>query len=141
MDKSKRKNIFKEKEKLNLLHQLVDMAKADKVFKRVEYRYLIEIALVLGVSTEKLKEIIDSDKKSDMPITYQARFRQIYRLSVMMLVDGVITIEEMTLLKNYGVEMGLQPKSIEIMIKRMNNNKGGMLLDSDLNEIFSLQNN
>ena len=140
MNNSK-KNIFKEQEKLNLLHQLVDMAKADRVFKRVEYRYLLEIALVLGVSTEKLKQIIDSDKKSNMPVTHQARFRQIYRLTVMMMVDNIITIEEIALLKNYGVEMGLQPKSIEIMIKRMNENKGGMLLDKDLEEIFSLQNN
>jgi hypothetical protein len=140
MNNSK-KNIFKEQEKLNLLHQLVDMAKADRVFKRVEYRYLLEIALVLGVSTEKLKQIIDSNKESNMPVTHQARFRQIYRLAVMMMVDGIITIEEIALLKNYGVEMGLQPKSIEIMIKRMNENKGGMLLDIDLEEIFSLQNN
>ncbi len=135
------KNIFKEQEKLNLLHQLVDMAKADKIFKRVEYRYLIEIALVLGVSTEKLKEIIESDDVSKVPVTHQARFRQIYRLAVMMMVDGIITIEEIALLQNYGVEMGLQPKSIEIMIKNMNANKGGMLLDSDLEKIFSLQNN
>jgi len=138
---SNKKDIFQEQEKLNLLHQLVDMAKADKVFKRVEYRYLIEIALVLGVSIEKLKEIIESDQVSKVPVTHQARFRQIYRLAVMMMVDGIITIEEIALLQNYGVEMGLQPKSIQIMIKRMNANKGGMLLNNDLEEIFSLQNN
>jgi len=138
---SNKKNIFKEQEKLNLLHQLVDMAKADRIFKTVEYRYLIEISLVLGVSTEKLKEIIESDEVSKIPVTHQARFRQIYRLAVMMMVDEIITVEEIALLQNYGVEMGLQPKSIEIMIKSMNANKGGMLLDSDLEKIFSLQNN
>jgi len=141
MSPSEKHNIFEEQEKINLLQQLVKMAKADKIFKRVEYKYLIEISLVLGISSEKLKEIIEDDTTPNLPVTHEGRYRQIYRLAIMMMVDDEITFEELTLLKNYGVEMHLQPKAIDLMIRRMNANKGGMLLDSDLQEIFTLQNN
>ena len=128
-----------EEQKLNLLTQLIKMAKADKVFKFVEFKYLTEIAELLEISANKLDEILEKDEIiAPVPKKMIDRTRQIYRLTVMMMIDHIITDEEMILLKNYAVELGLQPESIEVMIERMNQNKGGMLLDKDLYEIFSI---
>ena len=126
-------------EKLNLLSQLVKMAKADKVFKFVEFKYLTDVAEVLNISSGQLDEIIEKDIVAPLPKKMSDRTRQIYRLTVMMMVDGIISIEEMILLKNFAVELGLNPNGVEIMIKRMEQNKGGMLLDDELLEIFSVQ--
>jgi lipoprotein NlpI len=125
-------------QKLNLLKQLVKMAKADKVFKFVEFKYLTEIAELLNVTATQLDDILDNEIVAPIPEKMIDRTRQIYRLTVMMMIDHIITKEEMVLLKNFAVEMGLQPNSIEVMIERMNQNKGGMLLDTDLCEIFSI---
>jgi len=128
-------------QKLNLLHQLVRMAKADKVFKFVEFKYLTDIADVLGITATQLDEIIESDVVAPLPTKMLDRTRQIYRLTVMMMVDDVISPEEMILLKSFAVELGLIPEGIEIMIRKMGENKGGMLLDNDLMEIFSINMN
>jgi len=126
-------------QKLNLLSQLVKMAKADKVFKFVEFKYLTDVAEVLGITSGQLDEIIEKDIVAPIPKKMPDRTRQIYRLSVMMMVDGEISKEEMILLKNYAVELGLDPSGVELMIHRMEQNKGGMLLDKELMRIFSIQ--
>jgi len=128
-----------EAQKLNLLSQLVKMAKADKIFKFVEFKYLIDVAEMLGVSEKKLDDIIENDIEAPLPEKKSDRVRQIYRLTVMMMVDNHISKEETILLKNYAVELGLIPDGVERMIKRMEQNKGGMLLDKELMEIFSIR--
>jgi len=128
-----------EAQKLNLLSQLVKMAKADKIFKFVEFKYLIDVAEMLGVSEKKLDDIIENDIEAPLPEKKADRVRQIYRLTVMMMVDNHISTEETILLKNYAVELGLVPDGVERMIKQMERNKGGMLLDKELMEIFSIR--
>jgi len=128
-------------EKITILRRLVKMAKADSIFKLEEYKYLQDLADTLGIKRQVLKEIIDSEipeKKTEYLIE---RARQLYRLAIMMLVDGVIASEELKLLKDYTIELGFEPSMADVMLKRMNNNKGGMLFDEDLMQIFSIQNN
>jgi len=132
------KHLNKE-QKLNLLHQLVQMAKADKIFKFVEFKYLTDIADVLGITAVQLDEILEKKVVAPLPKKLADRTRQLYRLTVMMMVDHVVSKEEMNLLKNYAVELGLQPDRVDIMILKMEENKGGMLLDKDLMDIFSIQ--
>jgi hypothetical protein len=128
-------------ERISLLRQLVKMAKADKIFKEVEYRYLIDVSQLLNIPIQVVDVIIEEDVENILPITFDERIKQIHRLAIMMMVDGIITIEEMDLLKNLTLEMGLLPNSLEIMIRKMNSNIGGLLLIEDLRDIFSVTNN
>jgi hypothetical protein len=128
-------------ERISLLRQLVKMAKADKIFKEVEYRYLIDVSQLLNIPIQVVDVIIEEDVENILPITFDERIKQIHRLAIMMMVDGIITIEEMDLLKNLTLEMGLLPSSLEIMIRKMNSNIGGLLLIEDLRDIFSVTNN
>ncbi len=137
------KNIssLQKQEKLSLLHQLVKMAKADSVFKTVEHKYLVEIAQLLEVSLDQLEDIIGDNVVHILPKTHNDRIKQIYRLTVMMMIDGIVTVEEVAVLKEYAIELGLRPEAIEVMIRRMQSNKGGMLLLKDLQEIFLIEAN
>ncbi len=128
-------------QKTHLLQQLVKMAKADKIFKFVEFKYLTEIAELMNISASQLDEIIESDKVGDLPQTLLERSRQLYRLTVMMMIDHIITKEEVVLLKTFAVEMGLQAAGVDAMIEAMNRNKGGMLLNEQLIEIFGIEMN
>jgi tellurite resistance protein len=114
------------------------MAKADKVFKFVEFKYLTEISEVLGITATQLDELMESNNIAPIPKKNIDRARQIYRLAVMMKIDHIIVKEEIKLLKEYAVELGLNPEGIDIMLERMDENKGGMLLDKDLCNIFSI---
>ncbi len=132
------KNLTKA-QKIILLQQLVKMAKADKIFKFVELKYLTEIAELMEISATQLDDIIETDKFGPLPKTMLERARQLYRLTVMMMIDQIITVEELNLLKTFAVELGLQASGVETMIEAMNQNKGGMLLNKQLIEIFSIE--
>ncbi len=138
MEKNQSFNNLNEAQKIQLLQQLVKMAKADKIFKFVELKYLTEIAELLNISAARLDEIIESDKVGPLPKSMLERARQLYRLTVMMMIDHIITKEELILLKTFAIELGLSPDNVDTMITAMNNNKGGMLLNKQLIEIFSI---
>ncbi len=138
MEKDKSYINLTEEQKIQLLQQLVKMAKADKIFKFVELKYLTEIAELMNISATKLDEIIASDNIGPLPKTKLERARQLYRLTVMMMIDHVVTKEEINLLKTFAVELGLSPAGVDAIIEAMNNNKGGMLLNEELCKIFSL---
>jgi len=128
-------------DKITILRRLVKMAKADMIFREEEYKYLQDLADTLGVKRSILLEIIESEIPEKKTEALLERAKQLYRLAIMMLVDGVVAKEEVTLLKEYTIELGFDPHLIDVMITRMGQNKGGMLLDEDLIEIFSLQQN
>ncbi len=138
MEKDKSYAHLTEEQKIQLLQQLVKMAKADQIFKFVEFKYLTEIAELMNISAAKLDEIIESNKVGPLPKTKLERSRQLYRLTVMMMIDHVVTKEELNLLKTFAIELGLAPDGVETMIKAMDNNKGGMLLNKHLIDIFSI---
>ena len=139
MEKNKSFKYLTEAQKINLLQQLVKMAKADKIFKFVELKYLTEIAELMNISASQLDDIIESDAIGPLPKTMLERARQLYRLTVMMMIDQIITTEELNLLKTFAVELGLQANGVEAMIDAMNKNKGGMLLNKQLIEIFAIE--
>ena len=139
MEKNKSFKHLTEAQKINLLQQLVKMAKADKIFKFVELKYLTEIAELMNITAAQLDEIIEADKIGPLPKTMLERARQLYRLTVMMMIDQIITTEELNLLKTFAVELGLQANGVEAMIDAMNKNKGGMLLNKQLIEIFAIE--
>lgn len=138
MEKNKSYAYLTEEQKIHLLQQLVKMAKADRIFKFIEFKYLTEIAELMNISAEKLDEIIASNKVGPLPQTKLERSRQLYRLTVMMMIDHVVTKEEINLLKTFAIELGLSPAGVDDMIKAMENNKGGMLLNEQLINIFSI---
>jgi len=141
-NRRKDKQLIKLEKKLEQLSQLINMAKADRIFKKIEYKFLYEIALVMQVPIEKLEALLENKiEYNRLPSTREERIIQIYRLTLMMMVDGIITDEEMVLLKNYALEMKLHPESIEMMLKRIKSSKGGMLLPAQLQQIFAIQNN
>jgi hypothetical protein len=117
------------------------MAKADFIFKTEEYKYLQDLADTLGIERKILLEIIEEEIPEKKTEVLLERAKQLYRLAIMMLVDGVVAKEEVSLLKDYTIELGFPPETIDVMLERMAQNKGGMLFDDDLIEIFTVQNN
>ncbi len=130
-------NNLTEEQKINLLKQLVKMAKADGVFKFVEFKYLTEVAEMIGISAAQLDAIIEDETLSALPQTKVEKARQIYRLAIMMEIDHKVAFAEKKMLKDMAVILNLHPDGVDKMLTAMKQNKGGMLLNDDLETIFS----
>jgi len=130
-------NNLTEEQKINLLKQLVKMAKADGVFKFVELKYLTEVAEMMGITANQLDEIIKDDTLTALPSTKLEKARQVYRLAVMMEIDQQTTFSEKKLLKDLAILLNLHPSGVDQMLEAMKENKGAMLLNEQLEDIFS----
>ncbi len=130
-------NNLTEEQKITLLKQLVKMAKADGVFKFVEFKYLTEVAEMMGISAAQLDAIIEDDTLSTLPHTKVEKARQIYRLAIMMEIDHKVAFAEKKMLKDMAVILNLHPDGVDKMLVAMKQNKGGMLLNDELETIFS----
>lgn len=126
-------------QKICFLQQLISMAKVDKDFHFVEFKYLTEIAELMGISPSELDQILDKKPTHAMPSNLLERSRQLYRLAIMMMIDGKVTDKQFNLLKDFAMLLGLSPTAINQMLNAMSQNKGGMLLNEQLIDIFSVE--
>ena len=128
-------------QKLMLLNQLVQMAKADHSFKFIEFKYLTDVAELMSVSPSQLEAVIEGKVVTGpIPNKKIEQAWHLYRLAVMMMIDHDINMEEIKFLKKIAHSFNLSSKSVDTMLKAMHANKGGMLLYEDLKRIFSREN-
>ena len=92
---------------------------------------------MMGISAMQLDEIIEDDTLSALPHTKVEKARQIYRLAIMMEIDHKVAFAEKKMLKDMAVILNLHPDGVDEMLEAMKQNKGGMLLNDDLETIFS----
>ncbi len=130
--------------KITILKQLFSMLKADGIIDEKEKKFLIDIALSMNINSDDIRDAIDLQKI--VPITSVKFSRkdniiQIYRLALMLKIDGKIAPEEILHIKNIGLEMGLDSDSIDIMLKTLLKEYDAILSEEDLFKIFDIQNN
>ncbi len=128
-------------QKLGILQQLIQMARADKIFKFIEFKYLTEVAELMGIKAAQLDTILESNIELPLPEKKIERARQLHRLVVMMMIDHEIRMEELILLKKMAERFDLKSDGVSAMIKAMHANKGGMILDEELKVLFFIQEN
>lgn len=127
-DKRKRKSHFK---------NLLAVAMADGKMENVEFDYLIQLANKCYMSEEEVKRVIEHPEAIAFvpPKTSRERFDQIYDLVTVMLVDGDINQNELTLCKNFAIKLGFRPIIIDDMLKNIINSIiKGILAETAINE-------
>ncbi len=128
-------------QKLMLLNQLVQMAKADNSFKFIEFKYLTDVAELMGISTSQLEAVLEGKLVAGpLPKRKIEKAWHLYRLAVMMMIDHDINMEEIKFLKKIAHSFNLSSKSVDAMLRAMHTNKGGMLFYEDLKRIFAKEN-
>ena len=106
------------------MKNLIEMAAADKVFAKEEEALLKVIASKNGISANRMKEIRSNPHAFTfkMPETAEERFRQLYDLVHMMIVDKQIHPDEMVLIELFAIKFGYATKAIEGMDKLIKRN-------------------
>ena len=101
------------------MKNLIEMAAADKVFAKEEDELLKALASKTGISAHRMKEIRSNPDAFTfkMPETAEERFRQLYDLVHMMIVDKQIHPNEMLLIELFAIKFGYANAAIEGVIK------------------------
>jgi uncharacterized tellurite resistance protein B-like protein len=89
---------------------LVEMAQADGYFDKIEHIFLLQIASKYDL-TEKQTELLVKEVNKiqfQKPETTQKAFSQLYDLVRMMLIDGIVHIQEMNVCENLAEKLGFQ---------------------------------
>jgi hypothetical protein len=101
---------------------LVAIAKSDGNFSMAEKRLIFEIGLKNGISNEKVKDIIKSDKpiKFKIPKNDSKRFDQVADLAQMLLADGTTYSEtEIDACIELAEKLGFKKAMVGILVRKI----------------------
>ena len=124
-------------EKLSLLSEMIQFAKADKDFKEQEYHFILAVASQLGISKEEIDELSNNavEKKNLHPESQ--RILQFHRLVLLMNIDQEASPTEIHQIKEIGLHMGLRPEAIDTVLERMHDYPNKVIPPQELISIFS----
>ncbi|MFT5859085.1 MAG: hypothetical protein ACI865_001181 [Flavobacteriaceae bacterium] len=109
----------KNDEKLSLMSELIQLAKADNTVQQVEFEFLLTLATQLGVTKSEFKELFEKNIAFNPPKLEFQRIVQFQRLILLMNVDLNIDASEMNYIKNLGIRMGLHPDATNEVMRLM----------------------
>jgi len=129
--------MYSKEEKLSLLSEMIQFAKADKKIKDEEYNFILAVASQLGVSEEEVGFLVrDRVQRKNLQPESQ-RILQFHRLVLLMNVDQETAPQELMAIREIGLQMGLRPEAIDIVLKEMHDYPNKVIPPNRLIEIFS----
>jgi len=108
-----------DKRKKSHVRNLIKMAAADGQVDDVERAFLNKVAKRYGVEPEEVQHIIEhpNDYSFTPPSTKEDRHAQLLNLTIMMMIDGVIDDNEMSMLKKFSIGLGYPIMKVDKLIK------------------------
>ena len=129
--------MYNKEEKLSLLSEMIEFAKADDKIKDEEYNFILAVASQLAVTEEEIGYLIrDASEKKYLQPESQ-RILQFHRLVLLMNVDQEITESELHKIREIGLQMGLRPEAIDSVLKEMHNYPNKVIPPQELISIFT----
>ena len=124
-------------EKLSLLTELIKLAKVDKEVKEMEHQFLLAIANQLEISQEEFEPLFTQYIDFKPPNNEFNRIIQLQRLILLSSVDLENHPEELTAIKNIGINMGLNPLAIDEVLVKMHQYENKIIPPDVLIGIFT----
>lgn len=128
-------------EKLSLLKELVKLANSDKNLKQAEYDFLSAIAMSLEISPKDFVKVFEENIEFQPPKLEGDRILQFQRLILLMNVDQSIDNEQLRIVRELGIRMGLNPSATNKVLERMSDYDNGILPPEELIAIFQAYHN
>jgi uncharacterized tellurite resistance protein B-like protein len=103
------------------INNLVAIAKSDGNFSMAEKRLIFEIGKRNGLSNDKLKTIIKSDKpiKFKVPKTDSERFDRVYDLVEMAIVEGSDNEDEISACIEIAEKLGFRKAIVGVLVRKL----------------------
>jgi uncharacterized tellurite resistance protein B-like protein len=119
--------LFKEGKSTSKSHMknLLEIAMADSHFDDEEYKLLRKLAKKHGVSDKELQKIQKNPEevKFELPTNQNEKFEQFYELIHMMIIDGKILDEELSLCRVFAKKFayGSPDELVKVVVQNINN--------------------
>ncbi len=123
-------------EKLSILSEMIEFARADNIISDKEYNFLLGVANHLGVTKDDFDSLFNKEVKKVLPKTQADRILQFHRLVLLMNVDSHEDNLEVRKLHNIGLGMGLPPSAIEQVLTVMHQYPDKVIPPDVLIDIF-----
>ena len=129
------------KEKLSILTELIKLAKADQEFRKEELDFLLAIARLLKVDETQLEALFSEYIEFSPPPLEFDRILQFQRMVLLANVDLKLDSNEMKMLREGGLRLGLNADAIENVLIEMNKHEHGIVPSEKLIDIFRVYHN
>lgn len=126
-----------EDEKLSLMAQLIQLAKADMEVREAEHQFLLSIAVMLEIDPEAFAKLFDDFIDFEPPALEMERIVQLQRLVLLMNVDLEIDENELATIRDLGMRMGLHASAVNSVLEEMHNYENKMIPPDRLIAIFT----
>jgi len=123
--------------KENIVSIVTLLSRVDGEVHTNELLYILKLGLSLGLSEDKIKEIVNSGEKFIyIPETESDRVTLLYYLIYLIKVDGIIDTEEVNMLHHFGLKLGFSPLLISNVIDVIKSQSNVEVTPNDiLNEV------
>lgn len=128
-------------QKLSLLTQLIKIASADGHNRDEEYDMLHLVAQQLEIEPMEMEALFTSSEKFKPPKTEAKRIIIFYHLLKMVWADGELERDEIHLLKEFSLNMGLPTQAVNAIIERSQVYDRGDIPIEELIDIFQVHHN
>ncbi|PDS26287.1 excinuclease ABC subunit B [Flavobacterium branchiophilum] len=128
-------------QKISLLSELIAFALVDEELHDKEYDFLLMVSIELGIEKDAF---LDLFRKRDDIIPIKDEFQRIvqfYRLALLMHCDGKVDFKENQAIHHIGLRMGLNPKSMDYILKIMQSSENHLVEAEELVSAFQIQHN
>lgn len=123
-------------DKAHFIH-LIQVAKADGKVEDSESQFLHRTGRRFGFTDAEIDKLILSGDTQlyTAPYELQKRFDQMYDITAMLLADGVVTEQEMSIARRFAIAAGFHEDEIEYLLNMLTE---GLKNNKDEEDLFEL---
>ena len=129
-------------EKLSIIYELYQVALQDGIVSVDESQFLERIARQIGLEQTEIDSILAGKPIKFSPTKEEhSRVVQLYRLTLMMLVDGELATKEEEHVRMAGIRLGLSAGFVDRLLLEAKKNNYGVISNDVLIDLWRSSNN
>ncbi len=121
---------------LALLSDLIVLAKADHVVTDSEYDLILKLAAAMNIAKYEVDALFEHPLPSVVQKTELQRITHFYKLMLLMNVDQEKHENEIEVIRNLSIKMGIRPGVIDQMLVKMDEYEDYIIPSEELIKIF-----
>mgnify|MGYP000350130387 CR=1 FL=1 len=127
--------------KINLISEMISFSVVDGKLHKKEYDFILSVATELKIDKQSYDHLFHEEIKPQKMQYESDRIQQFYRLALLMHIDGILHKKETISIHEIGIKMGLNPKSMDIVLNLMKQSNNCIIGPKVLFSAFESQHN
>lgn len=119
-----------------LLSDLIVLAKADDKVTTSEYDFILTLAETMEIGKKAVDVLFKNPLPSVVQKTELDRITHFYKLILLMNVDNETHEKEITMIRDFGIKMGIRPGVMDQMLIKMEQYENKIIPSDEIMKIF-----